>query len=891
MYDLKRILSFHLLMCSSLLFAEWPQFTGPNGDFSTTFPFGDQPATKASHLRHIWDSEAMVGATGLSRQQMPSGGAATPIVYQDRIYLWYFSPNISEGIFDPNPSTRKVPKEIGSWSHLYRVLDNAVSSDQHIICINAKTGKTMWRRSFPATGLTQNGHKDGLNNMTMAAGEGKVFAFGSGRHLYCLDAKTGALHWRVRYPNFHGFQKTRTELLGAGRQFKRSRDGNNYLVLVDGVLVSGGNDNGSQLAAFDAETGEQLWRNGGWISGRASPKVWRQNGKGYLLTAAHGRVGLIEPRSGEFLWKLEEGMASPGSGFSIQGDLFFTNRGEPKGSEVTNGHLACFRLSLEGAELLWEADEVDGFPTAKNQGIFVHNGVAFMRSLNAVHLYEVSSGKKLDTLSITDGGNDDTAIVFRINNLLYQVIDSQHLHYPTVVIDMESRSIVGKFTIHHPGISYSSQMLPVFHGNRMILRRGYCRISAFTFTAEEPAGFDVKINEPIVVVATGESATFTAFVTGEASQVRWLLDGKEVARSTEAPFTATIQQDTAGCHQIQAFAVSADGAEAESFQKLLSVVDWEVMLLPRSATLEMGQPRRFIPLAVDQATGDLLPQRFQAVRMSQNLDNTWPNPFSAPSKELQDQWHERVGFEVSGGAIHTTSDNLSNPEDTKTPWSSWGLFRSAEPGTHTVTARLTHNGMTRASTSEVRVRATDERLPQQFLMHSPLPTFVLRKSGSARPRAALSSGHAGWAGKKSSGVTLTVVEGPAKLRGKNDGMTPTAAGVITFGVSHPGNERYLPIEEEHRRFLVIKPGAVREPHQIEFASIADQSPDAGPLSLEVSSPSEVPPRLSVISGPATIDGTTLILEGEPGVVTVIAEHEGDMTYAPALPVVQEFHVR
>ena len=171
---------------------DWPWFAGPHGDFTYQQPEGVEPATAAEHMRLIWESEDLVGATGLSRCQMPSGGAATPIVYNDRIYLWYFTPNVSWGI-DTVPQTRKVPREFGAWSFIYRVMDNAIVADQRIICIDPETGKTIWERVFPLTGLVQNGHKDGLNNMTMAAADGMVYAFGSGRYVYGLDAETGAL--------------------------------------------------------------------------------------------------------------------------------------------------------------------------------------------------------------------------------------------------------------------------------------------------------------------------------------------------------------------------------------------------------------------------------------------------------------------------------------------------------------------------------------------------------------------------------------------------------------------------------------------------------------------------------------------------------------------------
>jgi len=861
--------------------ANWPSFVGPNEDFSYQMPEGVTPATAASHMRHIWDSEDFVGATGLSRQQMPSGGAATPIIYNGRIYLWYFTPNLDEGLFDPNPSTRKVPEEFGGYGSLFRVIDNAVSSDQNILCMDLDSGKTLWHRKFPATGLVQNGHKDGLNNMTMAAGDGKVYAFGSGRHIYCLDAETGALHWRSDYPNHTEFQRTRAEQMHKTQQFKRSRDGNHYLLLVDGVVVTGGNDNGTSLAGFDAATGQQLWKNSGWIGGRSMPKIWRHQGKGYLVAGGFGKLGLIDPADGSLLWQLTEGMANPSSGLSVQGDLLFTNRGNPDSNEVTNGNLACYQLSTTSPTLLWEAPEADGFPTAKNQGIFVHDGTAFMRSLNQVHLYDVQTGAKQGAIDLGDDGNDDTAIVFRINNYLYQVIDSQHLHYPTVVVDMDTRQIVGSFTILHPGISYSSQMLPVFHGDRMILRRGYCRVSAFTFKTPDSETLRVKVNEPISVVASEETATFTASVVeGTATEVQWFVDGSPVKTDTSEPYSLEVTKSEAGVYQVHAVAIADGGEQASSFKKLLKVVDWEVLLLPRKATIQVGTgKRRFIPIAVDANTGALLPQKFQAVRQSQSLDNTWLTPFQSPSSALEASWHVRANLTASAGTIHTSAENLPGAD---TPlWSSWGTYTSDEAGTHTVTGEITHNGVTRSAKSTVHVFAADEKLSQE-LVYLPTPRNGVVGGSSASVSLALSSGDTQWG--------IEVIDGPASIRGIGR-FNVLGQGVVTLEIQHSGNDRYLPLDPIRFKIPFV-PAGDRTPQTISFPAIMDRAAVSDPFVVTATSPSELPVEVSVISGPAAIDPetNTVTLTGGTGTVTLIAEHHGDPTYASALPVLREFQV-
>ncbi|MGC9452457.1 MAG: PQQ-binding-like beta-propeller repeat protein [Oceanipulchritudo sp.] len=374
---------------------DWPAQSGPNFDYSYQAPAGVTPAKSLADIDLIWDSTAYFGSGATSREWTPSGGCATPIVYQDRVYLWWMSPDLDVDVFDPASEIRKIPEEFGSYKHLYRLLDNAVSTNNHIVCIDANTGETLWERVFPATGINQVGHKETINNHTMAAADGKVFACGSDQRIHALDALTGELLWVAKNISWQSVQEIRVDALDSGKQFKSDRMWNNHLLAVDGVVVAGDNREWGTLTGFDAQTGAKLWQLSGITYGRTNPDIWKHAGRHYLVVGDNDGFSLVDPISGQILWQ-HTGTGPGGMSSTVQGDTFFTNLLPGSPTEADNqGIMGCFQLSLAGPTLLWQAPQADGFPQAKNAGVFVHDGKVFLRSNYQIHVYNLADGSKI----------------------------------------------------------------------------------------------------------------------------------------------------------------------------------------------------------------------------------------------------------------------------------------------------------------------------------------------------------------------------------------------------------------------------------------------------------------------------------------------------------------
>lgn len=113
--------------------------------------------------------------------------------------------------------------------------------------LDARTGRIVWHYSRPVTeGLVDDASAH--HNRGVALWRSRVYKLTDNAHLLCLDSRSGHLLWDVAYA---------------------PKDNKNYgatgapLVVKDRVLVgTSGGDDGVRgfVAAFDAETGKEIWR-------------------------------------------------------------------------------------------------------------------------------------------------------------------------------------------------------------------------------------------------------------------------------------------------------------------------------------------------------------------------------------------------------------------------------------------------------------------------------------------------------------------------------------------------------------------------------------------------------------------------------------------------------
>lgn len=334
---------------------DWPQFRGPDGN---------GVLEKLEHPQE-WGNDKNIAWT----VDLPGGGLSSPIVQGDRIFLTTaIGPeppvSFSEGVRDMRP---KQP-------------DSAVKF--HVICFSVGDGSKLWEKTivekqpeFPIHGsnsyATESPATDGKHVFVYFAAIGTIAA---------LDFDGNEI-WRQElgaYPTGNGF--------GTGSSLTTG-DGN--------VFIQCDNDRSSFVVAFDATTGEQVWRKE--RTGRTSwstPLFWTNDKRTELITCGSGFVTSYDPITGTELWTMTDiGMSFSASPALDEQRIYFGNSGPQ-----SNGPLIAVSAGMAGTQSFQSDSKSQGLDWSVMQA---GPGMSSPVSVND-YVYIPSRGK-LTCYSTSDG--------------------------------------------------------------------------------------------------------------------------------------------------------------------------------------------------------------------------------------------------------------------------------------------------------------------------------------------------------------------------------------------------------------------------------------------------------------------------------------------------------
>lgn len=218
---------------------DWPQWRGINRDGKVSG--FKAPATWPGELKQDW--KVTVGF-----------GDATPVLSGNKIYL----------------NTRQGEQEV-------------------ILCLDAATGKELWKTQYPSTAVTGPAGSHPGPRSTPSVVSGKVVTFGASAILSCLDAGTGKLVWRKDNPS---------------NSVPQFFTGMSPLIVDNVCIVHVGTKDNGQVLALDLNTGNEKWSWAGDGPAYASPSVMSFEGKKHLIVQTEKNLMALNLADGKLLWQL-----------------------------------------------------------------------------------------------------------------------------------------------------------------------------------------------------------------------------------------------------------------------------------------------------------------------------------------------------------------------------------------------------------------------------------------------------------------------------------------------------------------------------------------------------------------------------------------------------------
>ncbi len=215
---------------------------------------------------------------------------------------------------------------------------------EKVVCLDAKTGKTLWENRFNVWLSDVPDTRIGWSSVVGDPETGNVYALGVCDYFQCLDGKTGKTLWSVPLHERFGMLST----YGGRTNFPVICDN---LVIISGIVIGWGEmaKPAHRFIAFDKRSGEVVWFNGTRISpydtNYSAPTITVLDGqKALVFGSGDGQVWAFQPRTGKPIWHYEISRRGLNVAPLVIGDTVFMGHSEENETGTTMGTV----LAIDG---------------------------------------------------------------------------------------------------------------------------------------------------------------------------------------------------------------------------------------------------------------------------------------------------------------------------------------------------------------------------------------------------------------------------------------------------------------------------------------------------------------------------------------------------------------
>ena len=209
-----------------------------------------------------------------------------------------------------------------------------VAEVDHVYCLDANTGATLWQHSYPCSSKDPNGYPG--TRCTPTVDGDRVYTVSREGHFFCLNAADGKVIWVKNFSKDFGGSAPTWGFAGSP------------LVEVNLVLVEVGGP-GASVVALNKMTGALVWKNGSEGAGYSSLIAYTEGGQRSLAIFSRETIVGRSMRGGTELWRhpWKTSYGVNAATLIVDGDKLFVSSGY-------NFGCALLQVSARPPRVLWQ---------------------------------------------------------------------------------------------------------------------------------------------------------------------------------------------------------------------------------------------------------------------------------------------------------------------------------------------------------------------------------------------------------------------------------------------------------------------------------------------------------------------------------------------------------